>query len=163
MQRSIRDSALPNVEVKYWTADASGQEEIKEFFENEIDGEPRLVFYASFLNWCNKHVLKLREPMAKYKSDRDKAEAEALRDTLRKQPLDVREFIGLMARFFRGPWKGGMHTGLIVEVHDPSKLISKRLRVFMHLLISAEQRGETSWKETQSSAQICGARKSDSR
>ena len=163
MQRSARASALPSVEVKFWTADASGQEEIKEFLTNEIAGKPRLVFYASFLNWCNKHVQKLGDPRAKYQNDGAKVEAEALRDTLRKQPLDIREFIGLMARYFRGPWKGGMQSGPIVEVHDPSKLIRKHFLVYIHELISAEQRRETSWKETQSSAQICGARTSASR
>ncbi|GAB7330882.1 hypothetical protein MBLNU13_g02410t2 [Cladosporium sp. NU13] len=102
MQRSARDSALPRVEVKFWTADALGEEEIKEFLENDIDGEPKLV-----------------DPVAKYQSDRERVEAETLRDTLRKQPLDVREFMGLMARYFRGPWKGGLQTGPIVKVDDP--------------------------------------------
>jgi hypothetical protein len=45
--------------------------------------------------------------------------AEALGETLRKQPLDIGEFTALMARYFRRPWKGGIKTGTI---SDPDKV-----------------------------------------
>jgi hypothetical protein len=118
---SLRKNYQPSVELKYWTADDSGEEEIEEWLRNEIEGEPCLVFYASFLNWCNQQVQKLGDPRAKYQSPEEKVKAEALRETLRKQPLDINEFTGLMARYFRGPWKGGMKTGAISDPNNASK------------------------------------------
>jgi hypothetical protein len=66
MQTSLHTNYQPSVELKYWTADASGKEEIEKWLRNEIDGEPPLVFYASFLDWCNQQIQKLGGPRAKY-------------------------------------------------------------------------------------------------
>ena len=54
-------------------------------------------------------------------SAEDKVKAATLRETLRQQPLNVGDFCGLMERYFRGPWKGGMKTGYAGDPDDASK------------------------------------------
>lgn len=125
MQNSAPKNYQPSVELKFWTADASGQEEIEEWLTKEIDGEPGAVLYASFLNWCSAKVERLKNPTAKYKSAEGKAKAEGVHRVLRQQPLDVRAFIGLMEGYFRGSWIGGVKTGYIQRPNSSaSKLIS---------------------------------------
>ena len=104
--------------MKYWTADASGENDIEEWLATEIDGEPAGVFYASFLNWCSAQVDKLKNPRSKYKTAEEKVKAEEVRYVLRQQPLDVREFIGLMERCFRDSWPGGVKSGYIPRPND---------------------------------------------
>jgi len=115
MQTSKRSDAQPSVEVKYWTASASDQSEIESWLLSEINGEPCLVFYASFLNWCSATVDKLKNPSAKYKSAEERVKAEEVRSVLRQQPLEVREFTALMGRYFRGSWVGGVKSGYIAR------------------------------------------------
>jgi hypothetical protein len=106
--------------VKYWTADASGQHLIEKWLEREHE-DNEFCFYASFINWCSHQVDKLKCPATKYPHAEDEVKAQKVRDVLRQQPLDVREFIGLMEVYSRGPWRSGIKTGPIPVPHKASK------------------------------------------
>lgn len=109
-------NARPHKEVVYWTANKAGQREIKNWLSKEVegDGDP---FYASFLNWCAAAMDKLKYPGSKYPSTEAKEYAETVRQVLRKQPLDVREFIGIMENYHNGPFQSGLKCGHIGKPH----------------------------------------------
>lgn len=109
----------PTVELEYWTAQPSDQRLIAKWINENVDDH--FTFYACFINWCGKHVQKLKDPRSKYNSEADKVKAEKLREVLRQEPLDVREFIGLMESYSKFEWHSGNKTGLIGMPHKASK------------------------------------------
>jgi hypothetical protein len=71
---------------------------------------------------------KLKNPSAKYPTNADKVKGEKVRSVLRQEPLDVREFIGLMESYFEresgiqgsAPGLSASRTRLVSEVATPS-------------------------------------------
>jgi hypothetical protein len=119
MAPSARISAHPHVGLKYWTAQPRDQRHIKEWIDEELDDH--LTIYACFINWCAGQVDKLKNPSAKYPTNADKVRGEKVRPVLRQEPLDVREFIGLMESYFEREWRLGIRTGPIGQPHKASK------------------------------------------
>jgi hypothetical protein len=107
--------------LKYWTAQPSDQRTIAEWIEDRFDVNQHIWFYASFLNWCGAHSQKLKDPRAKYPSEEHKVKTATVREVLRQEPLDVREFIGLMEDYFKEEWRAGTKTGLIRAPHQASE------------------------------------------
>jgi len=121
MAPSARINAQPHVEMKYWTAGRRDQRYIEEWIDEQDEITSHLHFYSSFINTCHKQVDKLRHPFARYPHEYERVMAEKVRSVLRQQPLDVREFIGLMEGYSAGGWKSGDKTGQIAKPYKASK------------------------------------------
>lgn len=117
---SVRYIARPRSKVAYWTADKDGRRMIKEWFLDTFEGES-LPFYASFINWCCAEVDKFKNPRAKYANEAREEQARKVWQVLRQQPLDVREFIGLMKVYYNGSFQSGLRGGHIYKPRKASE------------------------------------------
>lgn len=105
-------NARPHKEVVYWTADEAGQREIRKWLLKEVESDEG-PFYAFFLNWCCKEVDRLRNPQSQWPEPGSQERAQQVRAVLRKRPLDVREFIGIMEMYLHRYFRSGLKCGHI--------------------------------------------------
>lgn len=102
---------------QYWTADQEGSAQIEEWLYDHLNFN-YISFYASFINWCHQQVSRSRNPNTKFHGEADKARSQNVWDVLRKLPLDMPAFFGLMDDYGKTQWGAGDKLGYIP---DPGK------------------------------------------
>lgn len=88
---------------------------IKKWFMDTFEREFLPNFYAGFINWCCAEVDKYKNPASKYATVAREEQALKVWQVLRQQPLDVREFIGLLEIYHNGSFQSGLKTGHIIK------------------------------------------------